>query len=103
MAFLLAFALANLESVLGLYGQSRFNLGPAEFGLLMGAMGVLSVIMQGVLIGPITRRIGEENVLKSGLVVSMLGLIGLALAPLKGLMVAAQVAHKASEAGRDHV
>ena len=89
MAFLLAFALANLESVLGLYGQSRFNLGPAEFGLLMGAMGVLSVIMQGVLIGPITRRIGEENVLKSGLVVSMLGLIGLALAPLKGLMVAA--------------
>ncbi|TLN23355.1 MFS transporter [bacterium] len=89
MAFLLAFALANLESVLGLYGQSRFNLGPAEFGLLMGAMGVLSVIMQGVLIGPVTRRIGEENVLKSGLVVSMLGLVGLALAPTKALMIAA--------------
>lgn len=89
MAFLLAFALANLESVLGLYGQSRFNLGPAEFGLLMGAMGILSVIMQGALIGPITRRVGEENVLKSGLAVSMLGLVGLALAPVKGLMVAA--------------
>lgn len=89
MAFLLAFALANLESVLGLYGNQRFNLGPAEFGLLMGGMGILSVIMQGALIGPITRRIGEANVLKSGLVVSMLGLVGLALAPLKGLMFAA--------------
>ena len=89
MAFLLAFALANLESVLGLYGNQRFNLGPAEFGIVMGGMGVLSVIMQGALIGPITRRIGEENVLKSGLVVSMLGLVGLALAPLKWLMIAA--------------
>ena len=87
MAFLLSFALANLESVLGLYGKARFNFGPTELGLIMGGMGVLSVIQQGVVIGPLTRWIGEENVLKSGLVVSILGLVGLALAPLKALMI----------------
>jgi DHA1 family multidrug resistance protein-like MFS transporter len=55
MAFLLAFALANMESVLGLYGHERFNIGPTELGMLMGAMGILSVIQQGVVIGPLTR------------------------------------------------
>ena len=88
MAFLLAFALANLEAVLGLYGKDRFAMGPADIGLLMGAMGILSVIQQGVVIGPLTRRIGEENVLKSGLVVSMVGLLLLALVPNKWVMIA---------------
>jgi MFS transporter, DHA1 family, multidrug resistance protein len=88
MAFLLAFALANMEGVLGLYGKDRFDIGPAELGLLMGAMGILSVIEQGLLIGPLTRRVGETRVLKSGLVVSMLGLVATALAPTKALMVA---------------
>ena len=55
MAFLLAFALTNMESVLGVYGQERFNIGPSELEMLMGAMGILSVIQQGVVIGPLTR------------------------------------------------
>lgn len=88
MAFLLAFALANLEAVLGLYGKENFAMGPADIGMLMGAMGILSVIQQGMVIGPLTRRIGEDNVLKSGLLVSMVGLLLLALAADKWVMVA---------------
>lgn len=80
-AFLLAFALANLESVLGLYGQDRFALTPTGLGLLMGLIGVLSVIQQALLIGPLTRRFGEVTVLRAGLALSGVGLIGLALAP----------------------
>lgn len=87
MAFLLAFALANLEGVMGLYGSKRFGMGPTELGLLMGAMGILSVIEQGLLIGPITRRFGEQRVLQAGLVISMLGLFGLALVPSKIAMI----------------
>jgi DHA1 family multidrug resistance protein-like MFS transporter len=89
MAFLLAFALANMEGVLGLYGKKNFNIGPSELGLLMGAMGILSVIQQGFVIGPLTKKIGEENVLKSGLFISILGLVCLALAPTKWLMMGA--------------
>ncbi len=88
MAFLLTFALANLEGVLGLYGQTRFAMGPADIGLLMGAMGVLGVILQGGLIGPLTRRFGEANLLKGGLAIGVLGFLGLALLPFEAGMVA---------------
>jgi MFS transporter, DHA1 family, multidrug resistance protein len=79
MALLLSFALANVESIVGLYGKESFGMGPESIGLLMGGMGILSVIQQGFLIGPLTRRLGEERVLQSGLVVSMAGLFGMAL------------------------
>jgi DHA1 family multidrug resistance protein-like MFS transporter len=89
MAFLLAFALSNIEAVLALFGQQRFNMGPSQIGLLMGAMGILSVIQQGLLIGPLTRKLGEERIIQGGLVVGILGFIGLALAVNKGIMIAA--------------
>jgi len=79
MALLLSFALANLEGVLGLYAKQQFGLGPDRIGLLMGAMGILAVIQQGFLIGPLTRRLGEEHVLQGGLIVSMFGFLGMAL------------------------
>jgi MFS transporter, DHA1 family, multidrug resistance protein len=34
MTFLLSFALANMESVLGLYGNQRFQMGPSEIGIV---------------------------------------------------------------------
>lgn len=52
MAFLLAFALANFEAVLGLYSKDRFGPGPESVGMLMGLIGMLSVIQQGMMIGP---------------------------------------------------
>jgi len=87
MAFLLAFALANLEGVLGLYGKDQFRMGPADIGLLMGGLGVLGVIQQGVMIGPLTRRFGEEGVLKGGLLISALGFLAMALLRFKWGMV----------------
>jgi MFS transporter, DHA1 family, multidrug resistance protein len=79
MALLLSFALANVEGVLGLYGKQQFGMGPAGIGILMGAMGVLSVIQQGILIGPLTRKLGEQRLLQLGLIVSLIGFFGLAL------------------------
>ncbi len=87
MAFLLAFALANLEGVLGLYGKDQFRMGPADIGLLMGALGVLGVIQQGLMIGPLTRRFGEAGVLKGGLLISALGFVSMALLRFKWGMV----------------
>lgn len=97
-AFLLAFAMANLESVLGLFGLQQFQMGPAQVGLVMGLIGVLSVVQQGVVIGPLTRRIGEVRVLRAGLAVSILGLIGLSLAPEMWQMIAMAVVFNAGNA-----
>ncbi len=92
MSLLLTFALANMESVLSLYGQDRFQMGPADIGYIMGSMGILSVIGQGLLIGPLTRKYGEPRLLLAGLFVSMVGLIGLALIPTRwGMIISALV------------
>ncbi len=87
LAFVLAFALANMESVLSLYGKQQFQMGPSQIGLLMGAMGLVSVVQQGVLIGPLTRRFGEPRVIEGGLLIGVLGFIGLALSPTRPLLI----------------
>lgn len=87
MAFLLAFALANMESVLSLYGGQHFSMGPSEVGLLMGGLGLVSVIEQGIVIGPLTRRFGETRIIQGGLLVGILGFIGMALAAAKPVLI----------------
>jgi DHA1 family multidrug resistance protein-like MFS transporter len=80
LAFLMTFALSNMEAVLALYGAQKFGMGPADVGVLMGALGIMAVIMQGGLMGPLTKRFGESSIIKGGLVVSMTGFLLLALA-----------------------
>jgi len=87
LAFLLAFALANLESVLALYGGKHFSMGPTEIGLLMGGMGITSVILQGGVIGPLTRRFGEARIIQGGLLIGIAGFLGMALLSFKGGLV----------------
>lgn len=87
MTFLLAFALANLEGVLPLYGKQQFVMNPADIGLVMGAMGLVSVIQQGLLIHPLTKKFGEARLLLVGLLVSMVGLLGISLVPTRWGMI----------------
>jgi DHA1 family multidrug resistance protein-like MFS transporter len=88
LAFLLAFALANMESVLALYGGKRFFMGPAEIGLLMGGLGLVSVIEQGVVIGPLSKRFGETRIIQGGLLIGIAGFVGMALFQVKWGLVA---------------
>lgn len=81
MAFLVAFALSNMESVLGLYAQDRFAIGPSQLGIWMGVIGILSVIQQGILFAPLVRRFGEERLMQAGLAISVVGFIGMAVMP----------------------
>ena len=87
LAFLLAFALANMESIFSLYGGQHFSMGPSEVGMVMGALGLVSVIGQGVAIGPLSRRFGETRIIQGGLLVSILGFIGMALAASKPWLI----------------
>jgi DHA1 family multidrug resistance protein-like MFS transporter len=87
LAFLFAFALANMESVLSLYGGQHFSMGPAELGLLMGGMGLVSVIEQGIAIGPLSRKFGETKIIQGALLLGIIGFIGMALSATKPLLV----------------
>ncbi len=56
-----------LQSVWVLYTGYRFNWSPRQIGLSLMAAGIMSMLVQGRLIGPILRRIGEARGLKLGL------------------------------------
>jgi DHA1 family multidrug resistance protein-like MFS transporter len=73
LAFLVNFGLANFEGIFGLYTRARYNFGPSDVGTVMVVVGVISVIIQGVVTGPATRRLGEVNLILLSLVGSALG------------------------------
>ncbi len=75
MAFLLSFGMTSFEGVFGLYALHRFNYGPQEVGALLTAIGLVSAVTQGLLTGPLTRRFGDEHVLRSSLLGSAIGFL----------------------------
>jgi MFS transporter, DHA1 family, multidrug resistance protein len=81
LAFLVNFGLANFEGIFGLYAKDRYAYGPERVGMILTVIGIVSAVIQGILTGPATRRLGEERVIKLSLIASSLGF---------GLMLLAQ-------------
>jgi MFS transporter, DHA1 family, multidrug resistance protein len=75
LAFLLSFGLSNFEGVFGLYAQARYGYGPEQVGSLLVLVGVISAIMQGGLIGILTKRWGEVSIIRAALVGTALGFV----------------------------
>lgn len=80
LAFLLSFAMTNFEAVFGLYTLEKFGYGPAQVGALLTFIGLTSALIQGALTGPLTRRWGEEPVIKASLLTSAIGFVLMVLA-----------------------
>ncbi len=60
-------AMAGLEATYALWVNAEHGWGARETGLFFGYIGVLLVIVQGGLVGPVTRAIGERGMLYLGL------------------------------------
>ncbi|GBF58336.1 tetracycline resistance protein, class C [Candidatus Phycosocius bacilliformis] len=56
-----------------LYGFYRYGWGPDVAGLTLGLVGLSSAIVQGGLVGPIIRKLGEVSTLVLGLILGALG------------------------------
>ena len=80
LAFLVNFALANFESIFGLYADVRYGYGPQEVGTTLMMIGVVSSVVQMGLTGPATRRFGEGWVIKASLLASAFGFVLMAFA-----------------------
>jgi MFS family permease len=86
--FLVILAFAGMESTFALWAMRQFGWGPAEVGYVFAYVGVLSAVLQGGLIGRLTKRFGEERLLQGGLVLIAGGLVVLAVTrgvPLLGV------------------
>ena len=76
-------ALSTMQVALALLVKERFDWGKTEIGYLFGLLGLSTVIIQGGLIGRLTRAFGELNLMQFGAVMICAGmlLIGLAGQP----------------------
>ncbi len=80
MAFLLSFGLTNFEAVFGLFSLEKHGYGPQRVGTVLTVIGLTSVLMQGVLTGPLTKRWGDVNLLRLSLVGSAIGFVFMLMA-----------------------
>ncbi len=79
-AFTVIAATAILLSTFALWADATLGLGPRGLGTYYAYIGALSAIIQGVAIGPLTRRLGEWRlaIIGAGGVALALGLLPLA-------------------------
>ncbi len=75
MFFLVILAFAGMESTFALWAMGQYDWGPAQVGYALAYVGLLSALMQGGMIGLLTRRFGEEQLMLGGLVLIALGLL----------------------------
>jgi DHA1 family tetracycline resistance protein-like MFS transporter len=79
--FLLYFAHHLFSAVFVLYAGYRYGWGAGAVGGLLALVGVLDMIVQGVLVGPVSKRLGDGRTMVIGLVGGAIGIACMGLAP----------------------
>lgn len=73
---------SGMESTFGLWTEARYGWGAREVGLAFMAVGIVSVVTQGLIAGRLARRFGESRVLACGCLLFGTGLVGQILSPV---------------------
>ena len=71
-----------MESVFGLWSESRYQWGAREVGLSFMIVGIVSTLNQGFFAGRLARRFGESRVLATGMLLFGTALLLQVLAPV---------------------
>ena len=79
--FLSQLAHVVLPSITVLYATYRYGWSEASMGLALAAVGVCSAVVQGGLVGPVVKRLGERRAMALGMFCGALGFAGYGLAP----------------------
>jgi len=72
-------AFQGTTSILALFLNYRFDVGPDRIGYFFGYIGVLSVFVRAVMLGKFVDRVGEPKLSRWGIIFLGLGLVGIAL------------------------
>jgi DHA1 family tetracycline resistance protein-like MFS transporter len=81
VTFLLHFAHHVFSAVFVLYASQRYGWSIWEVGVLLSVVGALDMVVQGALVGPATKRLGERRVMVIGLWGGAIGIACMGLAP----------------------
>ena len=89
IGFTLTMAWALLEVTLALWVNRILGFGPRDIGLTLAYVGVVGVIIQGGLIGPLTKKFGERILVASAVAFLLSGYVVLAAASDIYVLIAA--------------
>ncbi|MEM2109798.1 MAG: MFS transporter [Candidatus Odinarchaeota archaeon] len=79
--FAMAFAFAAMPVVLPLYSWDVFGLGEAAVGIFFAYIGILGFIIQFILVGRLSKKIGDDIIILSGVILTVTGVFSLPLLP----------------------
>ncbi|HSO13086.1 MAG TPA: MFS transporter [Anaerolineales bacterium] len=79
--FFFGLAFAIFQSIFSLYALAKFNLSARDTGFVLTYVGVLSVIVQGFLVGKLANRFREDHLIIASVALMAVSLLGWALAP----------------------
>lgn len=86
--FFFGLAFAIFQTIFALYTLKKFNLNARDTGFILTYVGVLSVVVQGFLIGRLTRRFREDILIVTCVALMAISLAGWALVPtVLGLVI----------------
>ncbi len=77
ISFILFTAFAGMETTFGLWAERAFGWHAQEVGLVFFYVGMVLVLVQGGLIGRLTKRYGEAKLLVAGAFCILVGLFGI--------------------------
>jgi DHA1 family tetracycline resistance protein-like MFS transporter len=85
--FLVTLGFSAMEATYAFLAERRYGLADRHVGYVFAYIGVIVVLVQGGLIGPLTRRLGEKRLLVAGAILQCLALAALPFASgLVGLL-----------------
>lgn len=76
--FVTTTAITQMEVCFAIFMLARFGLGAREAGWLLAFMGIIMVLIQGGLIGRLSKRFGEPKLILAGTLLMGLGLVAFA-------------------------
>jgi len=79
--FFFGLAFAIFQTIFSLYGLAKFNLTARDTGFILTYVGILSVVVQGFLVGRLTGWFREDVLIVASVVLMGISLLGWALTP----------------------
>lgn len=74
LSFLATFVFAGMETTFAMWSRRQFGWGPEQNGYLFAFIGVIAALLQGGLVGRLTKRFGEANLIVQGALALALGM-----------------------------
>jgi len=89
ISFLATFAFAGLEATFAMWSRRQFGWGPEQNGYLFAFIGLISALIQGGLVGRLSRRFGEARLIVQGAAALSIGIALITISDTLPLLVLA--------------